>query len=118
MSDEEDEIKDKSKLGDVFKKVVSTGLSAAFQSEETIRNKISEIPLPKEVVQNLLNNAKTTKEDFLDSAKSELKQYLQKINLEGEIDRILNEFELVIDAKINFKKKTDGKSTSKKNTDK
>jgi hypothetical protein len=112
MSDDEPEEKE-SRLGNVFKKVVSSGINAAFQSEESIRNKLSEIPVPKEVMQSLLNNAKSTKEDFLESAKTELKQYLQKINLSKEIDRILEEFELVVDAKINFKKKENGPDSKK-----
>ena len=110
-----DDSEDKdSKLGNVLKKVVSTGINAAFQSEETIRNKLSDIPVPKELMQSILSNAKSTKEDFLESAKVELKQYLQKINVTKEIDRILEEFELVVDAKVNFKKKSEDEPKRKK----
>ena len=111
MSDDKDD--KESKLGNVFKKVVSSGINAAFQSEESIRNKLSDIPVPKELMQSILSNAKSTKEDFLESAKVELKQYLQKINVSKEIDRILEEFELVVDAKVNFKKKKENEPKPK-----
>jgi hypothetical protein len=107
------EEKEKKHITDIFKKVVSTGISAAFMTEDAVKNLIQDLPLPKEMAQGLLQNAKQTKEEFVGSVKNELKSYLNKIDLTKEIDRVLDNYDLDIKANIKFnKKKTKPKKKS------
>ena len=99
------EDKDKKNITDIFKKVVNTGISAAFMTEDTVKNLIQDLPLPKEMAQGLLANAKQTKEEFVGSVKNELKTYLDKIDLSKEIDRVLEKYDVEVNAKIKFNKK-------------
>ncbi len=101
----EEEDKDKKNISDIFKKVVSTGISAAFTTEDTVKNIIQDLPLPKEMAQGLLANAKQTKEEFVSGVKNELKTYLDKIDLTKEIDRVLENYDLEVKANIKFNKK-------------
>lgn len=110
MSDENSK-----KLTDIFKKVVTTGIGAAFLTEEAVKDLLNGVPLPKEIVSGLLANAKTSKDEFISGVKSELKNYLNKIDLTKEIDRILEEYDLEINAKINFKPKSKKKASNAKN---
>ena len=97
--------KNDTKLTDLLKKVVSTGVSAAFVTEDTIKQLVNELPLPKEFLNGLLENAKNTRNDFIGGIKAELKDYLNKINISNEIDRVLENYDFEINATIKAKKK-------------
>jgi hypothetical protein len=97
------------KLGDLIKKVVTTGVTAAFMTEESVRALLKDVPLPKDIVGGLLENAKSTKTEFVASVKNELKSYLDKIDLSREIDKIAEKYDFEIKATISLKKKKKGK---------
>lgn len=97
------------KLGDLIKKVVTTGVTAAFMTEEGVRALLKDVPLPKDIVGGLLENAKSTKTEFVQSVKNELKSYLDKIDLSREIDKIAEKYDFEIKATISLKKKKKAK---------
>tara|TARA_B100001964_G_C13800599_1_gene408595 strand:- start:38 stop:370 length:333 start_codon:yes stop_codon:yes gene_type:complete len=104
MSDDEKVDGDKG-LGEVFKKVLSTGLTAAFMTEDAVKKLTQDLPLPKEIVNGLLANAKNTKEEFVGGVKKEFKQYLDRLDVTKEIDRVLENYDIEVNAKVKFKKK-------------
>lgn len=114
MSDEKESNRESKGLSDILKKVVTTGMGAAFMTEEAVKDLLQGLPLPKEMVQGLLANAKSSKDEFIKSVKSELKQYLDRIDLSKEIDRILDDYDMEINAKIKFKKRAGTKAASSK----
>ncbi|MFP5492463.1 MAG: hypothetical protein ACLGG0_13245 [Bacteriovoracia bacterium] len=81
----------KGKLGDILKSVVSTGVSAASMGEEAVKG--------------IMENAKNAKTELIGQAKNELKSWLDKIDLSKEIDRVLEDYDLEVNAKVSFKKK-------------
>lgn len=81
----------KGKLGDILKTVVSTGVTAASLGEEAVKG--------------IVENAKSAKSEFMGQVKTELKGWLDKIDLSKEIDRVLKDYDLEVSAKISFKKK-------------
>ncbi|MFZ4714319.1 MAG: hypothetical protein ACOYL6_11420 [Bacteriovoracaceae bacterium] len=104
MSDGKSDNKE-NKLGDVFKKVVSTGISAAFMTEEAVKGMMHDMPISKEAINSLLQNAKNTKEEFVGSIKNELKTYLDKIDVSKEIEKVLDKYDVEVNAKLSFTKK-------------
>jgi hypothetical protein len=100
-----DEKEKDGKLGDLFKKVLTTGVTAAFMTEEGVRAVLKDLPLPKDMVGSLVENAKTTKTEFVASVKNELKTYLDKIDLTKEIDKIAEKYDFEVKATISLKKK-------------
>ena len=76
------------KIGDLLKKVLTTGVTAAFMTEEGVRAVLKDLPLPKDMVGSLVENAKNTKTEFVSSVKNELRNYLDKIDISQEIDKI------------------------------
>lgn len=86
-----DEKEKDGKLGDIFKKVITTGVSAAFTTEESVRA--------------LLDNAKNTKTEFVSSVKNEIKSYLDRIDVSKEIDKIVEKYDFEVKATISLKKK-------------
>jgi hypothetical protein len=107
MSDGE---KDKDgKIEGILKKVLTTGVTAAFMTEESIRAVLKDVPLPKDIVGGLVENAKSTKTEFVAGVKNELKSYLDKIDLSREIDKILEKYDFEVKATISLKRKKKSK---------
>lgn len=93
------------KLSDLIKKVVNTGVGAAFMAEDVIRERMKEVSLPTDIVDGLVKTAKSTKEEFLKSAKTELNGFLDKINVTKEIERVLNKYDFEVNARISLRPK-------------
>jgi hypothetical protein len=97
------------KVEGLLKKVLTTGVTAAFMTEEGVRAILKDVPLPKDIVGSLVENAKNTKTEFVAGVKNELKTYLDKIDLGEEIDKILEKYDFEIKATISLKKKKKSK---------
>ncbi len=93
------------KIGEILKKVLTTGVTAAFMTEESVRALLKDVPLPKDIVGSLVENAKNTKTEFVSSVKNELRSYLDKIDLSNEIDKIVEKYDFEVKATISLKKK-------------
>lgn len=93
------------KVEGLLKKVLTTGVTAAFMTEESVRALLKDVPLPKDIVGGLVENAKNTKTEFVAGVKNELKQYLDKIDLSKEIDKIAEKYDFEVKATISLKKK-------------
>ncbi len=99
-------------LGDVFKKISSLGLGSAFLSEEALKNIIGDIPLPKNIVNGLLENARVAKEDFAKSLGDEFRRYLSKVDTDKAIDYIAENYDIEMKASFSLKKKEKKASSS------
>lgn len=97
------------KLADMLKKVLTTGVTAAFMTEEGVRTLLKDLPLPKDMVTGLLENARNTKTEFVSSVKNELKTYLDKIDISKEIDKIVEKYDFEVKANISLKRKKKSK---------
>lgn len=104
MSDDKD-----GKIEGILKKVLTTGVTAAFMTEESVRALLKDVPLPKDILGGLLENAKNTKTEFVAGVKNELKTYLDKIDITKEIEKIVEKYDFQINATISLKKKKKAK---------
>jgi polyhydroxyalkanoate synthesis regulator phasin len=100
----EDKKKD-SPIGDIIKKVVSVGVGAAFMTEESVKKILEDLPLPKDIVSGLVQNAKGAKEDFTKGIREELKSYLSKVDASKIACDILEKYDVEVEAKFKFTKK-------------
>lgn len=102
-------------LGDIVKKVVSVGMGAAFMTEDAVKNVLEGIPLPKDIVTGLVQNAKGAKEEFTKSVREEVRNYLSQVDSTKLVQDILDRYDVEVTATFKFKKKEDGtQSDSKK----
>jgi polyhydroxyalkanoate synthesis regulator phasin len=92
-------------LSDVIKKVVSVGVGAAFMTEESVKNMLNDLPLPKDIVSGLLQNAKATKEEFITQVRDELSQQMSKVDPKHLLEEVLDNYDVEVEAKFRFKKK-------------
>lgn len=91
---------DRGPLTDLLKKAISLGADTALSTEDMV----------KSVVQNL----KESKGEITNSVKQELKKLVSQIELTDEIEKILANYTFKIDAEVNFVKKDEAKTNSKK----
>ena len=89
-------------ISDVIKKVVSVGVGAAFMTEEAVKNVLADIPLPKDIVTGLVQNAKGAKEDFIKSVREEFKSYLEKLDSKNVADHVIKNYDIKVDATFKF----------------
>jgi|SRR3989338_6658591 len=89
-------------LADIAKKAFYTGLGAIFLTEETVRNVLSDVKVPKEA---LVDNIKKAKQDFVHILSREIHNVLSKIDVSKEMQKLLETHSLHIKADIEFKPK-------------
>jgi len=87
----DDKDSNKNKFGDILKTVVSTGAVAASIGGEAMKG--------------LVEDAKSAKTDIMASLKGEVKNFLERIDIRHEIDRVLEDYDMEVQAKVSFKKK-------------
>lgn len=90
------------KWAEMIKRVMSVGLGAAFMTEESIRNALGDIKLPKEVVGTILQSANRSKEEFLNKIGNETIKLISKIDFVKEASRFVEEhkFHIVADIEV------------------
>ena len=104
-SKESKDNKKESPFGDIIKKVVSVGVGAAFMTEESVKKVLEDLPLPKDIIAGLVQNAKGAKEDFTKGIREELKNYLAKVDSSKIVTDVLDNYDVEVEAKFKFTKK-------------
>lgn len=92
-------------LGDTVKKVFTAGVSAAFMTEESLRSYVSELKLPKEALNLLLQGAQRSKDEITDRVTKEIVSVLQKVDFVKEVSKFAETHKFKITAEIDIIKK-------------
>ena len=100
------------KVSEVIKKILATGIGAAFMTEEHIRGYLTELKLPKDVVQFLLQGASKSKEELMNRVGNEVIKIVSKIDFVKEASRFVEEHKFRITAEIDVVKKNSGPPSS------
>lgn len=98
------------KLTEALKKVITAGIGAAFMTEESIRNYLSELKLPKEVLNMLLQSAAKSKEELVTKVGSEIIKVVNRIDFVKEASRFVEEHKFRIKAEVEVVKRESGDS--------
>jgi hypothetical protein len=78
-----------SKAADFVKKALTVGVGAVFMTEESVRNLVSELKIPKELIQGLLEGAQKTKAEFFQKLSTDL---LDRVSSKVDPEKVLTEF--------------------------
>ena len=95
----------KSQISDAMKKIVLTGVGTIFMTEETIREYLGELKLPKEMWSGFLDNAAKTKSEFLNVFARELAQVVSKVDVPAEAAKFLESHKISVRVDFEFKKR-------------
>lgn len=88
------------KMGDTLKKILATGVSAAFMTEESIRKIVTDLHLPKETLNLLLQGAARSKEELMNRVSREVISIISKIDFVKEASRFVEEHKFRIVAEV------------------
>lgn len=92
-------------LGDTVKKVFTAGMGAAFFTEESLRNYVSELKLPKEALNMLIQGANKSKDEMTQKVTKEIVSIIQKIDFVKEASKFAETHKFKITAEIDIIKK-------------
>ncbi|CAN5645118.1 hypothetical protein BH10BDE1_BH10BDE1_11820 [soil metagenome] len=101
-----------SKMGDTIKKLLATGVSAAFMTEESIRRLVTDMHLPKETMNLLLQGASRSKEELMNRVSREVITIISKIDFVKEASRFVEEHKFRVTAEIEVLPKTGSKNAA------
>jgi hypothetical protein len=92
-------------MSDTLKKLFTAGVSAAFMTEESIRSFVSEMKLPKETLNVLLQGAAKSKEELMSRVTREIIGIISKIDFVKEASRFAEDHKFKISAEIEIIRK-------------
>jgi hypothetical protein len=90
---------------EAIRKLFTAGVSAAFLTEESIRGFVSELKLPKETLNLLLQGASKSKEELMNRVSREVIGIISKIDFVKEASRFVEEHKFKISAEIEVTRK-------------
>src|ERR1700757_4544385 len=89
-------------IPDIVKRTFSAGLGAVFTTEEGIRKIASDLKLPKDVANYLIQSAASTKDEMFRVVGKELRGFLESVNISGELQKLLTSLSFEIKTEIRF----------------
>jgi hypothetical protein len=103
-----------SRVTDWVKKTLLTGMGAVFMTEEGIRNALSEMKMPKNVISAAVAQADRTKKEISSLVAKEVRHFLDRMEVEKIIKKALAGQTIEIKATIKFSEEKSIKKTSKR----
>lgn len=100
-------------LGDALKKVMATAVTGAFMTEEALKTYLSDLKLPKDILNLILQSAQKSKDEFTSKVTKEVVGLLQKVDVVKELSQFAETHKFKITAEIDIIRKTP-ESQSKK----
>ena len=89
-------------IPDIVKRTFYAGLGAVFTTEEGIRKIASDLKLPKDVANYLIQSAASTKDEMFRVVGKELRGFLDNVNISGELQKLLTSLSFEIKTEIRF----------------
>jgi|HubBroStandDraft_6_1064221.scaffolds.fasta_scaffold316469_2 hypothetical protein len=100
-----------SKVSDWVRRTLMTGVGAIFMTEESVRNALSDMRMPKHVIAVAVAQVEKTKKEISSLVAKEVRQFLDGIEVAEIMQKALAGQTIEITATIKF---TDGKNVAKK----
>jgi hypothetical protein len=89
-------------IPELVKRTFFAGLGAVFTTEEGIRKIVSDFSLPKEVASFLVTQAQSTKDELFRVVAGELRGWLDKLDLNRELAKVLTTLSLEVRTEVRF----------------
>ena len=92
-----------SKATEAIRKLLVSGISTVFMTEDGIRNAVGDLRLPKEAIQFLLTQTDNGRREVVRIVSEELKDFLRGMDLTGELRSALVGLTLEVNASVKIK---------------
>lgn len=100
------------KITDAIKKIFTAGVSGALLSEDLLKTYLSDLKLPKDLLQIIIQGAQKSKEDLTAKVSRELIQVLNKVDWVEASSKFLESHKVSLKMDIEFTKKTSSAKSS------
>jgi len=94
-------------IPDVLKKSILLGLSGEIFPEDTIRKMLSDIQMPTDIVQNLIQQTSRSKNEVIRIIAEEIRNVIIQAQLGEELKKFLKAFKININLEISFDPRED-----------
>ncbi|MEZ4468467.1 MAG: hypothetical protein R3F43_29530 [bacterium] len=89
-------------VAELFRKALTKGGDLVDNTEDSLRRIISELPLPKELIERITARLDDYKADILGLVKDEIREFLDRIDLGYELQKMLTTLSLEVSTEIRF----------------
>lgn len=89
-------------IPEIVRRTFYAGLGAVFTTEEGIRKLASEFHLPKDAANYLIQQAASSKDELFRIFATELRSFLESVNLSGELQKLLTSLSFEIKTEVRF----------------
>jgi hypothetical protein len=91
---------------------MATAVTGAFMTEEALKNYLSDLKLPKDILNLILQSAQKSKDEFTSKVTKEVVGLLQKVDIVKELSQFAENHKFKITAEIDIvRKKSDSPSS-------
>ncbi len=87
---------------DLTKRILTLGLGAYFLTEDTVRRYVKDAKLPRDVAKSITQNAVKGKDELYGFVARELSNFLEKMDLQDELGKFVQNHKVKIKAEIEF----------------
>ena len=95
-------------LPELIKRVLDVGYGKIHEGPENVRNFVSELKLPKEVLNLLVSQIEETKNGLYRAVAREIREFLENTNLSEEMSKVLSSVALEIRTEVRFRPNPSG----------
>ena len=95
-------------LPELIKRVLDVGYGKITEGPENVRNFVSELKLPKEVLNLLVSQIEETKNGLYRAVAREIREFLENTNLSEEMSKVLSSVALEIRTEVRFRPNPSG----------
>jgi len=95
-------------MPDVVKKLILVSIGGVMLTDETIRKILSDLNLSKEIVSIILQQSNKAKDEIYRMVKSEFHSLINRVNIENEIRKIMQDTKVRVQLEIDFESKKKG----------
>jgi hypothetical protein len=94
-------------IPDVLKKALVLGVSGEFFSEETIRKMLSEIQMPSDLVQYIIQQTSKSKNELIRIIAEEIRNIIVQAQIGEQIKKFIKGFKINIKLEVSFDPRED-----------
>jgi hypothetical protein len=98
-----DDLNEHHGMGDALRRMLISGVGTLLTTEEGVRTLLRDLKLPKEAVGFLLTQADNTKDELVKALGRELRSFLETMDTQRLMQRVLQTLVLEVKAEIRFK---------------
>jgi hypothetical protein len=84
------------------RRILTLGLGAYFLTEDTVRRYVKDAKIPRDIARGIVQNATKGKEELYTFVARELQGFLNKMDIQQELDRFVRSHKVRISAEIEF----------------